>query len=263
MAIQIAFTGDAVEFRPGQVLLIGRRSAPARIHVQHAAIIAVSSPQRVILDAAIPVYDWPLPKADEQLADVEAWKRGDAPRRLQLTGPVITSADGSELRDNLANVVLDEARLIVSRCPPTSDGAVIEACYCVCPSRAYDASRLEFPFSGSCAGFVEQCFTRAGIPLVDDEPPTNLPGLERTEIEDWVGHSLRQDQWEAFVKQSGAGPYHILMPGYQAAAMREAAYPRRITEYREAIVEDLREQDPGDVGVFLEALVEGKAPVRK
>lgn len=76
-------------------------------------------------------------------------------------------------------------------------------------------------FTGNCAGFVELCYERVRRDIVDDDPKTNLPPLTVGHLEQEKGGAVDDEdlaQWGL----SGTGPWHVLLPGHQIAAIRKA-----------------------------------------
>lgn len=262
MAVSEIIVDPPLEVQRGcYVLFWLKRTDRGRFAASHVAIGTVEHSTTLRGETVIYIQEWPFQYTPAARAFNEG--RGAAQLRigdaLESAGPILIAwkAETEPGKQADAEIVFAEANEILCEVVWSVRGGIHPRLYMANPARClrYEdpVSGNIFPFAGSCAGFVEHCFERAGLDIVDDEPPADkLPGLTVTELREVdffalqpgksvIARHLDDDRYQRVAARvlRAPQPWHLLLPGYQLTAFATAGiYPHRARSFDDAIFDE-------------------------
>jgi hypothetical protein len=190
----------------------------------HAAIVvdqddmtAATLPSEAVLGSRVPVVDM---------------MRTLEPRPFDVDHNTLV-AYRAQMSDEDFTRASSQARALLRATPTRPVGALGRAPYKLVPHKCFEQDPNnpgEFlGFKGNCAGFVELCYERAGADIVEDDPESKLPTLSLEDIASELAAEPTPSQ-RTHWGLDGAGPWHVLLPGHQIAAIRaRGPFPYRVT----------------------------------
>lgn len=254
MAFSPVILQPSLELEPGSYVLFWlKRTSNGRSTPVHAGIITINELTSVDSSTRVLLQEWPLnySNSNGHAADPMQPSVGAATLNLAaaaneanmlLLGWRNSGEPGiTPDRDKIYSAAWD----ILSVAARSVTGGVHRVLWRMWPSwkENYAPRRHSFRYVGSCGGFVQFCFTKGGLTLVDftDDEPESLPGLtvEDCRVLDAVlpltntaeeGGVASDDEilQHGLDNFGGVPPWHLFLPGYLLAAFIEPQYPFRV-----------------------------------